>query len=176
LFLKAPSSIVGMSQGIHLNQPDRRTDHEVELAVIIGRSAKDVAAADALEYVAGYTIALDVAIRGPEEPSMRHSPDSYSVLGPWLVTANELPDASALDIELDVNGAIRQKSSTSDLIIGVAELIELASRFYTLQPGDVICTGTPEGVGPVNVGDLLVARIQGIGEMRVNVSGAVGLR
>lgn len=166
LFLKATSSLVGPGQGVPIIQPDRRTDHEVELAVVIGRTAKNVAAADALAHVAGYTIGLDITIRGPEERSMRKSPDGYSVLGPWLVTADELSDPSGLGLDLKVNEEQRQRSNTRDLIIDVPGLIEFASRFYTLHPGDVIYTGTPEGVGPVKAGDTIVARIEGIGELR----------
>jgi 2-keto-4-pentenoate hydratase/2-oxohepta-3-ene-1,7-dioic acid hydratase in catechol pathway len=171
LFLKATSSLAGPSDTIVINQPDRRTDHEIELAVVIGRTAKDVAAADALQYVAGYSIGLDITIRGPEERSMRKSPDGYSVLGPWLVTADELPDPGGLAMELSIGGETRQRANTSDLLIGVQGLIEFASRFYTLHPGDVIYTGTPEGVGPIAPGETLVARIEGIGEMRVAVGG-----
>jgi 2-keto-4-pentenoate hydratase/2-oxohepta-3-ene-1,7-dioic acid hydratase in catechol pathway len=171
LFLKATSSLVGCGEGVELNQTERRTDHEIELAVVIGRVAKNVSAADALDHVAGYSIGLDITIRGPEERSMRKSPDSYSVLGPWLVTADELPDPTALSFELTVNGEPRQRSNTSDLIIGVAELIEFASRFYTLHPGDIIYSGTPEGVAPIQPGDRMLARIEGIGEMVVDVRG-----
>jgi 2-keto-4-pentenoate hydratase/2-oxohepta-3-ene-1,7-dioic acid hydratase in catechol pathway len=167
LFLKATSSLVGAGEGVQIIQPDRRTDHEVELAVVIGRIARNISAADAASYVAGYSIGLDITIRGPEERSMRKSPDTYSVLGPWLVTADELPDPAGLTLELAVNGELRQRSNTSDLIIGMAGLIEFATRFYTLHPGDVLYTGTPEGVGPVRSGDVMLARIEGIGEMRV---------
>lgn len=170
LFLKATSSLVGAGEGVQIIHPERRTDHEVELAVVIGRTAKNVAVREALQYVAGYCIGLDITIRGPEERSMRKSPDGYSVLGPWLVSADELPDPSALALELTVNGESRQRSNTRELIIDVPGLIEFASRFYTLHPGDVIFSGTPEGVGPVKAGDTIEARIEGIGEMRVAAS------
>jgi 2-keto-4-pentenoate hydratase/2-oxohepta-3-ene-1,7-dioic acid hydratase in catechol pathway len=169
LFLKATSSLVGPSEGVRINQPQRRTDHEIELAVVIGRTAKDVLAKNALAYVAGYTMALDITIRGPEERSMRKSPDGYTVLGPWLVTADEIADPGTLDFELQVNGVRRQQSNTADLILGVAELIEFATRFYTLHPGDVLLTGTPEGVSPILPGEEMHARMDGIGEMRVKV-------
>ena len=107
-------------------------------------------------YVAGYAIGLDITIRGTEDRSFRKSPDSYSVLGPWLVTADEIPDPGALDLEIAVNGERRQQSNTRYLILGVAELVELASSFYTLHPGDVILTGTPEGVSPIEPGDQIV--------------------
>lgn len=169
LFLKATSSLVGAGEGIAVVKPDRRTDHEVELAVIIGRPASNVMRADALDYVAGYCIGLDVSIRGSEDRSFRKSPDSYSVLGPWLVTADEVPDPGTLDLEIAVNGTTRQKSNTRYLILGVPELVELASSFYTLQPGDVIFTGTPEGVSPIQPGDEIRATVQGIGTMDVRV-------
>jgi 2-keto-4-pentenoate hydratase/2-oxohepta-3-ene-1,7-dioic acid hydratase in catechol pathway len=174
LFLKATSSIVGPGDGVRLRMPDRRTDHEVELAVVIGRPASLVTRDRALDYVAGYCIGLDITIRGPEERSLRKSPDSYSVLGPWLVTADEIPDPGALGLRLSVNGVVRQDSNTADLILGVPELIEYASSFYTLFPGDVILTGTPAGVSPIQPGDTITAAIEKIGTMQVHVDGGRG--
>jgi 2-keto-4-pentenoate hydratase/2-oxohepta-3-ene-1,7-dioic acid hydratase in catechol pathway len=170
LFLKASSSLVGAGQGIQLRKLDRRNDHEVELAVVIGRTADRVSRAQALQYVAGYCIGLDITIRGPEERSFRKSPDTYTVLGPWLTTADEVPNSGSLDLQISVNGETRQKSNTADLILGVAELIEFASSFYTLQPGDVILTGTPEGVSPIRPGDVILAEISDLGTMTVYVS------
>jgi 2-keto-4-pentenoate hydratase/2-oxohepta-3-ene-1,7-dioic acid hydratase in catechol pathway len=172
LFLKATSAVVGAADGVRLRKTERRTDHEIELAVVIGRPADRVSRAEALRHVAGYTIGLDITLRGPEERSLRKSIDTYCVLGPWLVTAEELPDPSALSLELRVNGEVRQAAHTRDLIIDVPGLIELASSFYTLQPGDVLLTGTPEGVGPIAPGDRLTATIDGIGSMDVAVSAA----
>src|SRR4029453_2644882 len=168
LFLKATSSLVGPGQGIVVRCAKRRTDHEVELAVIIGRTASRVSRSEALSYVAGYSIGLDISIRGSEDRSFRKSPDSYSVLGPWLVTADEIPDPSALDLQITVNGQVRQQSNTKYMILGVAELIEMASAFYTLQPGDLLFTGTPEGVSPIEAGDHIVATIDAIGTMTVD--------
>jgi 2-keto-4-pentenoate hydratase/2-oxohepta-3-ene-1,7-dioic acid hydratase in catechol pathway len=172
LFLKATSSLAGAGEGIAVSKPDRRTDHEVELVIVIGRPARHVARADALRYVAGYCIGLDVSIRGSEDRSFRKSPDSYSVLGPWLVTADDIPDPGVLDLQISVNGALRQKSNTRYLILGVPELIELASSFYTLYPGDVIFTGTPEGVSPIQPGDEVIASIERIGTMEIRVRAA----
>lgn len=169
LFLKACSSLVGPGEGISLRKLDRRNDHEVELAVIIGKRASDVARADALKYVAGYAIGLDITIRGPEERSLRKSADSYAVLGPWLVTADEIPDPGNLNLKIAVNGEERQNSNTRYMILSVPELIEFASAFYTLHPGDVIVTGTPEGVSPIEPGDHIVATIEKIGTMEVKV-------
>jgi 2-keto-4-pentenoate hydratase/2-oxohepta-3-ene-1,7-dioic acid hydratase in catechol pathway len=167
LFLKATSSLVGPGQGIVVRCAKRRTDHEVELAVVIGRTASRVSRHDALSYVAGYSIGLDISIRGSEDRSFRKSPDSYSVLGPWLVTADEIPDPGVLDLQITVNDQVRQQSNTKYMILGVAELIEMASNFYTLQPGDLLFTGTPDGVSPIEAGDVLVATIDQIGSMIV---------
>lgn len=174
LFLKATSSLVGPGDGVELRAADRRTDHEVELAFVIGRTASRVSRADALQYVAGYAIGLDISLRGTEDKSFRKSADSYSVLGPWLVTADEVPDPGVLDLELTVNGERRQQSNTRNMTLGVAELIAMASAIYTLHPGDVVFTGTPEGVSPIEPGDEIVATIQGIGWMRVRVRSGAG--
>jgi 2-keto-4-pentenoate hydratase/2-oxohepta-3-ene-1,7-dioic acid hydratase in catechol pathway len=146
----------------------------VELAVVIGRQGSRISRANALEHVAGYSIGLDITIRGSEDRSFRKSPDGFSVLGPWLVTADEIPDPGSLDLEIAVNGQQRQKSNTRYLILGVPELIEMASSFYTLYPGDVIYTGTPEGVSPIDPGDQIVATIERIGTMRVAVRAPEG--
>lgn len=172
LFLKATSSLVGPGQGIALRKLDRRNDHEVELAVVIGRQASNVPRSDALGYVAGYCIGLDITIRGSEDRSFRKSPDSYTVLGPWLVPADDIIDPGNLDLRISVNGEERQHSNTKCMILGVPELIELASSFYTLYPGDVIITGTPEGVSPIQPGDAITACIDKIGTMEVKVHAA----
>lgn len=171
LFLKANSSLVGQAAGVTLPCADRRHDHEGELAVVIGRECRHVAAANALDVVAGYAVALDMTVRGSEDRSFRKSPDTYSVLGPWLVTRDEIADPGTLDLWLQVNGADRQRTNTRHLIYGVPRLIEYASAQYTLYPGDIIMTGTPEGVGPVVPGDVIEAGIGGIGTLRVEVSG-----
>ncbi|MEQ1948796.1 MAG: fumarylacetoacetate hydrolase family protein [Bryobacteraceae bacterium] len=172
LFLKANSSLVGPGEGIALRQLERRNDHEVELALVIGKTANNVSKADALNYVAGYCIGLDITIRGSEDRSFRKSPDSYTVMGPWLVTADEIGDPGNLNLKIAVNGEKRQDSNTKYLILSVPELIEMASSFYTLHPGDIISTGTPEGVSPIVPGDQIVAEIEKIGTMDVAVRAA----
>src|SRR5450631_3263745 len=107
LFLKATSSLVGPGEGIALRHLDRRNDHEVELAVVIGKKGNNIPAGEALRYVAGYAIGLDITIRGTEDRSFRKSPDSYTVLGPWLVTADEIPHPGCLGLSISVNGQIR---------------------------------------------------------------------
>ena len=169
LFLKATSSVIGPSEPIRVRHPDRRTDHEIELAVVIGKNADRVPAHRALEYVAGYCIGLDITVRGPEERSLRKSIDTYTVLGPWLVTTDELADPSQLSLQLSINGELRQSASTCDLIIDVPGLIAFATRFYSLMPGDVLLTGTPEGVGPITPGDVIQSEISHIGAMITSV-------
>ena len=169
VFLKATSSVIGASQTVMADWPDRRIDHEVELALVIGRKGFRIPESQALSHVAGYMIGLDMTIRGTEDRSFRKSLDTFTVLGPWLVTADELGDPSQLDLEITVNGQPRQKSNTALLIWNVQKLIAYASQAYTLYPGDVIMTGTPEGVAPVVPGDTMHARIERIGQMQVAV-------
>jgi 2,4-didehydro-3-deoxy-L-rhamnonate hydrolase len=157
--------MIGPSEAITIRHPERRTDHEIELAVVIGERADRVAAHRASDYIAGYCIELDITVRGPEERSLRKSIDTYTVLGPWLVTTDELADPSQLSLKLWVNGELRQNANTRDLIIDVPGLIAFGTQFYTLMPGDVLLTGTPEGVGPIRPGDVLRSEIAGIGEM-----------
>jgi 2-keto-4-pentenoate hydratase/2-oxohepta-3-ene-1,7-dioic acid hydratase in catechol pathway len=169
LFLKASSSLVGPSEGVAIKFPDRRTDHEAELGVVIGRKTSLVSEQAALGVVAGYAIALDMVVRGKEDRSYRKSPDSYAVLGPWLVTADELADPGALDFSLRVNGELRQAANTREMIIGIARQIAWASSVYTLYPGDIIMSGTCQGVGPVQAGDVMSLTFDGIGQMTVAV-------
>jgi 2,4-didehydro-3-deoxy-L-rhamnonate hydrolase len=169
LFLKANSALVGPSAGVALRFPERRNDHEVEFVVVIGRAGSDIPEERALDHVAGYTLGLDMTLRGPEDRSFRKSIDTYAVLGPWLVTADEIADPDNVDFSLAVNGEVRQDANTSDLIYGIAKLIAYGSSFYTLLPGDVIYTGSPEGVSPVKPDDVMVARSPAIGSMEVAV-------
>jgi len=169
LFLKANSSLVGPSAGVPITRPDRRTDHEIELAVIIGQGGYRIPEERALAHVAGYAIGLDMTIRGTEDRSYRKSFDGFTVLGPWLVTPEEVPDPDNLDVRLEVGGEVRQQSNTRHLIFGVRKLIAFASAAYTLFPGDILFTGTPEGVGPVKPGDVMRCWIERIGEMTVAV-------
>jgi 2-keto-4-pentenoate hydratase/2-oxohepta-3-ene-1,7-dioic acid hydratase in catechol pathway len=171
LFLKATSSLVGPGEGVEVRHHDRRTDHEVELVVVIGRTASRVTRADALQYVAGYAVGLDMTIRGTEDRSFRKSLDTFSVVGPWLVTTDDIPNPGELDLSVSINGELRQQSNTRQMILDVPALIELASAYYTLHPGDIIFTGTPEGVSPVQPGDRISATVASIGTMTVDVRG-----
>jgi 2,4-diketo-3-deoxy-L-fuconate hydrolase len=172
LFLKATSSLIGSSETISIAHPDRRTDHEVELAVVIGRLCRNITPATAHAHIAGYCVGLDITVRGPEERSLRKSLDTYSVLGPWLTTADEISHPITLDLWLDVNGERRQMANTRDLIMNVPELISFASAFYTLHPGDVLYSGTPEGVGAIKPGDRIHAEIESLGSLQMRVDRA----
>lgn len=169
LFLKATSSLVGASHGVAVQHSDRRNDHEAELVVVIGKAGRNISRAKAFDHIAGYSSGLDMTTRGPEERSLRKSIDSYSVLGPWFVTADEIARPGNLGFSLTVNGQTKQAANTRDLILSIGELVEFASSFYSLLPGDLIYTGTPEGVGPVVPGDIIVTEFEGIGRMEVAV-------
>jgi 2-keto-4-pentenoate hydratase/2-oxohepta-3-ene-1,7-dioic acid hydratase in catechol pathway len=167
VFLKATSSLIAPSEPVIVDRTDRRTDHEIELALVIGRTARRVTEAEALDCVAGYMIGLDMTIRGTEDRSYRKSLDTFTVLGPWCVTADEVGEPSGIGFDLHLDGALRQTSNSDLLIWGVRKLIAYASDAYTLYPGDVIMTGTPEGVAPVAPGTVMHCRMDRIGTMDV---------
>ena len=170
IFLKSNTSIVGPSEGIPMRFPDRRNDHEVELVVIIGKQGSDIPREKAYEHIACYCLGLDMTVRGPEDRSFRKSVDGYSVLGPWMVTPDEIPNPADVPLTLYVNDEKKQESNTSYLIFDIPRLIEFASAFYTLYPGDVYYTGTPEGVGPVKPGDWVRATsLPQLGELKIQV-------
>ena len=169
VFLKAPSSVVGPGAVVELPFPDRRTDHEVELGVVIGRTARNVAAADAMRHVFGYTAVMDITVRGDEDRSTRKSFDTFTPVGPVLVTADEIPDPHQLRLQLWVNGERRQDGNTCDMIWNVPRLIEYASHVMTLHPGDLFTTGTPDGVGPLRPGDEVTMEVERIGRLSVRV-------
>jgi 2-keto-4-pentenoate hydratase/2-oxohepta-3-ene-1,7-dioic acid hydratase in catechol pathway len=170
IFLKAPSSVIGPGDSISLPYLDKRTDQEAELAVVIGRTARNVPVSDALSYVFGYTCGLDITVRSTEDRSTRKSFDTFTPLGPWVVTADEVGNPHHLELRCWVNGVLRQHANTSELIFNVAELVAYSSSVMTLWPGDVILTGTPAGVGPIANGDQLVVEIEKVGRLEVSVT------
>jgi 2,4-diketo-3-deoxy-L-fuconate hydrolase len=173
IFLKANSSLVGPSEGIPVRFPDKRNDHEIELVMIIGKEGSRIPRDKAMDYIAGYSLGLDMTVRGPQDRSMRKSCDGYSVLGPWIVTADEIANPDDVPLSLTVNGETRQDTNTGYLIYDIRRLIEFASEYYTLYPGDVYYTGTPEGVGPVKPGDRLSGRsVPVLGELQIDVRGS----
>ncbi|MFL6074896.1 MAG: fumarylacetoacetate hydrolase family protein [Mycobacteriales bacterium] len=172
VFLKAPSSVIGPGDSVRLPYTDRRTDQEAELAVVVGRTARHVSAAEAPGVVAGYTCALDMTVRGGEDRSTRKSFDTFCPLGPWLVTPDEVGDPGALRLRCWVGDELRQDARTADMIFDVPHLIAYASAVMTLHPGDVLVTGTPAGVGPVADGDTVTVEIERIGRLEVTVTAA----
>ncbi len=170
VFLKGPGSLIGHRGRSRRPAGVAFMHYECELAVVIGRSARGVKAADALGYVAGYTVCNDYAVRDYLEnwyrPNLRvKNRDGGTVLGPWFVPASEVPDPQALGLRTLVNGQLTQQGTTANMINDVPALIEYLSSFMTLQPGDVILTGTPDGVVNVNIGDEVVCEIDGIGRL-----------
>lgn len=169
-FLKASSSLSGPADPIVLpNIPERQIHHECELAVIIGKGGRQISREQALEHVFGYACLIDVVVRGKEERVMRKSYDTFCPVGPWIVTADEVPDHTAIDLRLMVNGEVRQQASTRDLIVDIPEMIRMASAVMTLYPGDIIASGTPAGVGPISGGDKVVIEIARVGSMTLDV-------
>ena len=169
IFLKSNSSIVGPSEGIPLRFLDRTNEHEIELVAIIGKQGTNIPKDKAKEYIAGYTLGLDMTCRGGEDRSFRKSIDGYSVLGPWFVTADEIANPDDVKVTLTVNGQLKQTAETKDLIYDIGRLIEFASSFYTLYPGDVYYTGTPQGVSPVKPGDVLRGECAQVGVFEITV-------
>jgi 2-keto-4-pentenoate hydratase/2-oxohepta-3-ene-1,7-dioic acid hydratase in catechol pathway len=137
---------------------------------VIGREARNVPAERALEYVAGYTCLLDITVRSTEDRSTRKSFDTFTPLGPWVTTPDEVGDPGALGLRCWVGGTLRQSATTADLIFDVPRLIAYASSVMTLWPGDVIATGTPAGVGPIRHGDRIAMDIERVGRLEVTAT------
>jgi 2-keto-4-pentenoate hydratase/2-oxohepta-3-ene-1,7-dioic acid hydratase in catechol pathway len=167
IFLKPPTAVIGINEPIIYPAMSKRVDHEGELAVVIGRTARYVDEADALSYVLGYTCANDVTARDLQKKDRQwtrsKSFDTFCPLGPWIET--DL-DPSNVTVKTRVNEMIRQSSHTSDLIFSVPKLISFISQVMTLLPGDVVLTGTPSGIGPVRPGDIIEVEIEGIGVLQ----------
>ena len=177
IFSKPPTTVIGPGDAIEHNKAiTKQLDWEVELAVIIGTQAKRIAEADALSYVFGYSVMIDMSARDCRRAGQwiySKGQDTYAPFGPCIVTADEIPDPHTLDLSLTVNGVTKQSSNTRHMLFKVPELIADLSAGITLEPGDIIATGTPAGVGAgrnpqewVWPGDVLEARVQGIGELR----------
>jgi 2-keto-4-pentenoate hydratase/2-oxohepta-3-ene-1,7-dioic acid hydratase in catechol pathway len=178
VFAKFPSSVIGHGEPIVIDPSlTERVDWEVELAVVVGRRMRDVEVSDALDHVFGYTVANDVSARdvqfGDGQWVRGKSFDTFCPLGPVVVTADELPDPQSLALRTRVNGETVQDSSTSEMIFGVAELLAYCSASFTLEPGDVVLTGTPWGCGEfmeprrsLQPGDVVEAEVEGIGVLR----------
>lgn len=182
LFSKAPNCIVGPNDDILIPPGATKLDWEVELAIVIGESAWQVEEADAFDHVAGFVLCNDVSERafqmeGTGQWLKGKSAPTFGPLGPWLVTPDEIGDVQALAMQLDLNGAPRQRGNTATMVFGVRMLVSYVSRFLRLDPGDVITTGTPPGVGMgrkppefLKVGDVLRLSVEGLGEQRQAVA------
>ena len=176
IFLKPPSALIGPEETIILPRKSQRVDHEVELAVIIGKKGKNIPRAKAMDHVLGYTILMDLTARDIQwEAKEKGLPwtvakgfDTFGPIGPRVVDKREL-DVNDLEIGLKVNGEVRQLSRTSKMIFKIDEIIEYVSSIMTLEKGDIIATGTPEGVGPLRHGDFVEAWIEGIGVLKEKV-------
>jgi 2-keto-4-pentenoate hydratase/2-oxohepta-3-ene-1,7-dioic acid hydratase in catechol pathway len=170
LFLKPPSSLLGPGGEVTLPPESARVEHEAELAVVLGRRAKNVSASESLSHVFGYACACDVTARDLQRKDVQFTRskgfDTFCPVGPWIET--EL-DPGAVAVRCRVNGATRQDGTTSHMIFDVPTLLSYASRMMTLEPGDVILTGTPEGVGPLAAGDALEVEVSGIGTLALRV-------
>lgn len=171
LFLKPPNTVAGHDETVELPTGKERLDYEAELGVVIGRRCSDVEAADAEEYVAGYTCVNDISNRDDQAVETNwvrgKAFDDAAPLGPVIATPDEVPDDAA--VRCRVNGELRQDSSREQFIFSVPELIEEISAYLTLEPGDVISTGTPEGVGPLSDGDTVEVEVEGVGTLRTEV-------
>jgi 2-keto-4-pentenoate hydratase/2-oxohepta-3-ene-1,7-dioic acid hydratase in catechol pathway len=168
-FIKASSSITGPDGSIELPEEGRRVDHEAEIGVIIGRRARAVSRRDAYDHIFGFVPLLDITIRGEEDRSFRKSMDTFTPIGPAIVTSDEVTDPENIAFELTVDGELRQRSNTNLMIYGIGRLIELYSQAMTLEPGDLIATGTPEGVGPITRGQEVVLTVPAIGQLTMQV-------
>ena len=186
IFAKATSAICGPNDAVEIPLGSKATDWEVELGVVIGKEAKYIDEADALDHVAGYCVINDISERDFQNKragqwTKGKSADTFGPIGPWLVTRDEVPDPQNLSMYLDVNGKRRQDGSTNTMVFGVAHLVSYLSQFMSLQPGDIISTGTPPGVGmgikpePVylKVGDNMELGIEGLGVQHQNVMAAI---
>ncbi len=167
IFLKPPSAVIGPGESIVCPPQSAQVEHEAELAVVIGRRARRVNAADAWGHVLGYTCANDVTARDLQRSDGQWSRakgfDTFAPLGPWIVTDLDPTD---LNVVCRVNGQVTQRASTADMVFKIPQLIEYISAAMTLEPGDVILTGTPEGVSPIQAGDQVEVEIEGIGTLR----------
>ena len=169
-FLKANSSLSGPDDAIELPAlPGREVHHECEIAIVIGKAGRQIPADRALEHVFGFACLLDMTVRGKEERVFRKSYDTFTPVGPWIVTADEVPDPSSMEMKLWVNDDLRQHANTRDLIVDMRQMVAVASSASTLQPGDLIATGTPAGVGPVRDGDVITIEVAHVGRMSVKV-------
>jgi len=180
LFAKFRNAISGPDAEVVLPEESSQVDYEAELAVVIGRRAKGLTPQEAVSAVFGYTCANDLTMRDAQKAEGQwvraKSPDSFCPLGPWITTADEIPDPQNLKISLTLNGELMQSSNTAEMVFGVAELLSRLSATMTLEPGDLLLTGTPPGVGAgrdpqvfLKKGDIVIVEIEGVGQLKTRM-------
>lgn len=171
MFLKSSASVSGPQDKVMLPYGQTRVNHhESELVIVMGKGGSTIPVDKALDHVFGYTCGLDITVRGPEDRSKRKSFDTFSPIGPYIVTADEVPNPDDLEVRLWVNEELRQHAYTKDMIIDCSNLIANMSWVSRMEPGDILFTGTPDGVGPITDGDLVTIDISQVGEMSVSVA------
>jgi 2-keto-4-pentenoate hydratase/2-oxohepta-3-ene-1,7-dioic acid hydratase in catechol pathway len=173
VFLKAPSSLIGPSDSVTLPAgplaQKREIHHESELVIVIGTGGWRIPESEAYDHILGYCIGLDITVRGRGDRSRRKSYDTFSPIGPWITTADEAGDPTQLEIRLAIDGVVRQDARTRDMLVNIPGIIGYASEIMTLNPGDLIFTGAPAGVGEIHPGDVMDTAITHLGRMRVPV-------
>lgn len=177
LFLKPKSALIGPGDNIILPPQAQQVDHEVELALIIGKKGKEIPVKESTDFIFGYTILLDITARDIQALAKKKGRpwfsskgfDTFSPIGPLIVTSDEIADPQNLELELKVNEEVKQKGNTREMIFDIEKIISYCSSITTLEPGDIIATGTPAGVGPVQKGDKICATIESIGTLEIGV-------
>ncbi len=177
LFLKPPSSLIGPGENIIIPPQCKKVHHEVELAIVIGKKGKHITVDKSYDYIFGYSIILDITARTIQSAAKKNGKpwfqskgyDTFAPLGPLIADSKEIDDPQNLTLELKVNNEIKQKGNTRDMIFNIKEIISYVSTIVSLEPGDIIATGTPSGVGPLSKGDKVIATIESIGKLEVGV-------
>jgi 2-keto-4-pentenoate hydratase/2-oxohepta-3-ene-1,7-dioic acid hydratase in catechol pathway len=177
LFLKPKSAIIGPGDNVIFPSQAQQVDHEVELAIVVSKRGKNIPIEESLKYIFGYTILLDMTARDIQAAAKKKGRpwfaskgfDSFSPIGPVIVTSDEINDAQNLELELRINDELKQKGNTKDMIFNINQIVSYCSTITTLEPGDLIATGTPAGVGPIQRGDKIRATIESIGTLEVGV-------
>ncbi len=177
LFLKPPSSLIGPNEKIIIPLQTNEVHHEVELAIIIGKRGKNISLKDVYDYIFGYTILLDITARDLQSNAKKKGRpwavakgfDTFCPIGPVITATDEIPNPQSLEIKLSINDEIRQKGNTKDMLFKIDQIVQYCSSVFTLEPGDIIATGTPEGVGTFDRGDSLHASIEKLGSLVIGV-------
>jgi len=169
-FMKSNAALCGPADPIVLpERPGRNFHHECELAIIVGKTGRKIALEKALDHIFGYACLIDVTMRGKEERVMRKSFDTFCPVGPWITTADEVGPTDNLVLRLWVNGTLKQEAPVNEMVVGIRAAIVMCSAVTTLQPGDIIASGTMQGVGPIVPGDSVRIAIENVGEMTLPV-------